>query len=149
MGNVLKLNFGLKRIPIKNEYDEVVGVLEFNPKDAGLVKKINDNMAHLKDLEEVGAMLQEIGAEENASGEDLFSANELLEKAAECVKQFCDGVFGEMFYNKAFSQISPLAMLDDGSLLFNVCLKQITEAIGEETKRKQSVKKKYLQEYEK
>lgn len=101
--NVIRIDDGLRRIPIQNMFDQEVGVFFFRPTDIGIMERYNKLMGEFDD---VLAPLENanIGRDgEAADPTDTESVNAIKEakqKLNSLLDELFDGNFSEAFFGK-------------------------------------------------
>jgi hypothetical protein len=101
--NVIRIDDGLRRVPIENMFDQEVGVFYFRPTDIGIMERYNKLMS---EFDSVLAPLEkaDIGRDgEAADPTDMESVNaikEAKEKLNSLLDELFDGNFSEAFFGK-------------------------------------------------
>ena len=115
MGNVVKINNGLKTYDIADQDDNIVGSFSFNPSDTGIVKRYNAA------IEKFQTVFDEI------KGMDNPDAVEVLEKLDEKAYELIDGIFNANIAKSFFSIMGPFSPLESG----NFFIEDVIDAIGQ------------------
>lgn len=107
----IKVNTGAVRVPILNEFDEKLGIVEFIPTDVDILKRYKDN----------AKKFEEITIPQNPSEDEII-------KLSENIKSIFDELLNYEVSNGMFGKCSPLTIIDGEGRFF---YEEMIEAVGQ------------------
>ena len=142
MEDIIQVNSGAKRISIKNEVGDEVGVFYFNPTDVGIVDRFKDVGDKLdKALTPLERITEEMSEDEQS---------ECFKEAKENLYEVCDYVFGGNMSGAFFGSVDPYSPVH-GHFYFENALNAVSEYVGKqfgkETKKVNERVEKYTHGY--
>lgn len=134
------INTGAVKVPLEDNLGRVFGHAVYVPTDLGILERYQKGL-HL--IDDMAAEFQKVA--EEVTKENVF---ELMQKPAQKLKEFCDFVFGNGFYENAFSEINPFTMVPGDKFICLIVLESVVNDITERHKSKSEKVAKYLKGYE-
>ena len=132
-------NLGITKIPLMDETGKEFGVAAYNPKDFGILTRAKEAEKELDKIPEIfSKYMEEDGAEK---------ALEMMQSACNKLKKYCDFVFGDGFYDGAFTRVNPFTEIQGGNWLCVEVIKSVLEDLQEKAKNNKDKMDKYLKGY--
>lgn len=141
----MKIRTGKKRFPVENEFDEVLGYISFNPADPEILSRLYSLTDELEKL------AKEYKTAENHT--DPLKTAEAFIAISDKMRNRFDEAFQQPVSKLLFNDVSPLCALEDGSLVAESVLKEITDVMKPEIEKVRQATdariKQYTEKYEK
>lgn len=142
MGNVIKINDGLKTYDIQNQDGKLLGQFSFNPADTNIIKRYNDAVEKFSSIFDE---IKEMGEEPDTT--------ELFEKLDKKTYELIDGIFNADVSSNFFNVMGPFSPLASGEFFVASVIGAIGQAleaeIGERVKKVNSKINKHTSKYHK
>lgn len=134
------INTGAVKVPLKDNLGRVFGHAVYVPTDFGILERYHKGLPIVKEMQEE---FQKVA--DKVTKENVF---ELIEKPSLMLKDFCDYVFGNGFYESAFHEINPFTMVPGDEFVCMLVINHIVDDIAARQTNKEEKEAKYLAGYE-
>lgn len=121
MGNVIKIDDGLKTYDIANKDGKILGSFSFNPSDTNIIRRYTEVVADLEKLE----------LKEEKDGSE--SLEEMMSKVDAIVYEKIDYLLNADVAKEFFKIMGPFSPLASGKLFIESVIDAIGQAINQET----------------
>lgn len=134
------INTGAVKVPLEDNLGRIIGHAVYVPTDFGILERYKAAAHYLDDIRKEFAKIkpEEITAE---------NALELMELPQNLLREFCNSVFGEDFYEEAFSQINPFTFAGDDRFICVQIIESVLNDIKERQAKRAEKQDKYLAGY--
>ena len=133
-------NTGVVTHPIQDERGVEIGSVSYNPKDFGILVRAKESEAVLDEITEAFAKFAESDGGEKAALDTMSAASGSL-------KKYCDFVFGNGFYEGAFSKLNPFTELNDKKWFCVAVIESVLDDIRQRAAKNKELADKYLKGY--
>ena len=134
------INTGAVKVPLEDNLGRIIGNAVYVPTDFGILERYKAAAHYLDDVRREFAKIKS----EDVSAE---TALELMQTPENLLKEFCNSVFGEDFYEEAFSQINPFTFAGDDRFVCVQIIESVLNDIKDRQAKRSEKQDKYLAGY--